>query len=260
MVQLQRLDMNFARFDFRSAVPVACSNIIFNFANGHFEQSILFAIGFKAHHVTFLDLICIHKLKVKLFDLAKVIKKAFPQIIHNVESYLTDTGCGTLFQKKSKKITKMFGTSKTIAIFAAVHAKNCICTYGFVAFFMFQIQCFTAIIRLSTLLVTTTHKLVTVLGGIRAVAFSLFINYLFFHSMPRTNENASEKKSSTLASASDGTTSVSIEAFNTEKNAKNEAYYFILSHGLYKHFVEFCRSYHSSSPNRDCVNCLISKI
>lgn len=49
------------------------------------------------------------------------------------------------------------------------------------------------------------------------------------------------------------------EAFEVEKNAKNEAYYFILSNGLLDQFADFCRNYHSRDPHKDCVEYLLSK-
>jgi len=46
-------------------------------------------------------------------------------------------------------------------------------------------------------------------------------------------------------------------AFNIEMNAKNEAYFFILSNGLYNQFADFCKNYHSSNPHKDCVNSIV---
>jgi hypothetical protein len=51
---------------------------------------------------------------------------------------------------------------------------------------------------------------------------------------------------------------VSIEAFNIEKNAKSQAYHFILSHGLYDRFAEFCENCHSDDPHRDCLEYLVN--
>lgn len=49
------------------------------------------------------------------------------------------------------------------------------------------------------------------------------------------------------------------ETFEAEKNAKNEAYYFILSNGLLDQFADFCRNYRSRDPHKDCVEYLLSK-
>lgn len=47
--------------------------------------------------------------------------------------------------------------------------------------------------------------------------------------------------------------------FEIEKNAKNEAYYFILSNGLLEAFKEFCKTYHSIDPHKDCVELLLKQ-
>lgn len=47
--------------------------------------------------------------------------------------------------------------------------------------------------------------------------------------------------------------------FEIEKNAKNNAYYFILSHGLLEEFSEFCNTYHSSDTHKDCVELLLKQ-
>ena len=44
-----------------------------------------------------------------------------------------------------------------------------------------------------------------------------------------------------------------------EMNAKNKAYYFILSHGYFKEFVEFNKTYHSENPHKDCVKSLLKQ-
>jgi hypothetical protein len=74
-------------------------------------------------------------------------------------------------------------------------------------------------------------------------------------------KNASKVNNSIPTSTPAGETrKSSYSKFLTEKNAKNKAYYFILSHGLYDHFAAFCKNYHSDDPHRDCLNILISKI
>jgi len=42
--------------------------------------------------------------------------------------------------------------------------------------------------------------------------------------------------------------------FNIEKDCKNQAYFFILSHGLYNQFVNYNRKNHSSNPHKNCVD------
>lgn len=48
--------------------------------------------------------------------------------------------------------------------------------------------------------------------------------------------------------------------FLIEKNAKNTAYFFILSNNLLEQFQQFCRNYNSTGPHRDCVEYLLTKL
>lgn len=110
-----------------------------------------------------------------------------------------------------------------------------------------------------------------------AVAF-LLSNTLKFHSgMPRTNEicvgakhsttstRRSSAKTASRVSNPDADQSIAdvlielTEAYKVEKDAKNKAYYFILSNGLLDSFADFCRDYHSCDPHKDCVEYLLSK-
>lgn len=61
-------------------------------------------------------------------------------------------------------------------------------------------------------------------------------------------------------STSDSAKTVSYRKFEIEKNAKNEAYFFILSHNLLNEFAEFCKTYHSNDPHKDCLEFLLSNI
>lgn len=71
-----------------------------------------------------------------------------------------------------------------------------------------------------------------------------------------------EKNRSTVSSTStsNSTKTVPYHDFEIEKNAKNKAYYFILSHNLLNEFAEFSKSYHSSDPHKDCLEVLLSEI
>lgn len=103
-----------------------------------------------------------------------------------------------------------------------------------------------------------------------AIAF-LLSNTLKFHSgMPRTNEICGGAKHSNTNARRSSARTASIpkskrtykelaEAFEVEKNAKNEAYYFIISNGLLDQFADFCRNYRSRDPHKDCVEYLLSK-
>ena len=53
---------------------------------------------------------------------------------------------------------------------------------------------------------------------------------------------------------------VSYRKYEIEKNAKNKAYFFILSHNLLNEFAEFCKTYHSNDPHKDCLEFLLSNI
>ena len=48
------------------------------------------------------------------------------------------------------------------------------------------------------------------------------------------------------------------QQFEIEKNAKNKAYYFIISNGLLKQYLEFAEDYRGNA-NEDCVK-LLSKL
>ncbi|EGG56539.1 hypothetical protein HMPREF9442_00541 [Paraprevotella xylaniphila YIT 11841] len=78
--------------------------------------------------------------------------------------------------------------------------------------------------------------------------------------MPKTNEIRVKANNSTRNFAPNSAKTVSYRKFEIEKNAKNEAYYFILSNGLLEAFSEFCKNYHSSDPHKDCLKALLSNI
>ena len=91
------------------------------------------------------------------------------------------------------------------------------------------------------------------------IAF-LLLNTLIFHSMTKTNEDASRAKNSTRTSTQTERNTVSREAFDVQMNATNTAYFFILSNGLFDRFAEFCENYRSDDPHGDCLRYLLSKI
>lgn len=62
----------------------------------------------------------------------------------------------------------------------------------------------------------------------------------FHFTMPKNNEIRVSAKYSSIYTAPNSATTVSIEKFNIEMNAKNRAYTFILSSGLLNEFAEFC--------------------
>jgi hypothetical protein len=90
------------------------------------------------------------------------------------------------------------------------------------------------------------------------VAFSILYT-LIFHYMPKTMKNASKVNNSSHTSTPAERNTVPYSKFLIEKDAKNEAYYFILSNGLFDRFKEFCKNYHSDNHHRDCLNVLSTK-
>lgn len=81
-----------------------------------------------------------------------------------------------------------------------------------------------------------------------------------------TNARRSSARTASRVSGNQGTDKSSeqllielAEAFEAEKNAKNTAYYFILSNGLLDQFSDFCKNYRSRDPHKDCVEYLLSK-
>lgn len=78
--------------------------------------------------------------------------------------------------------------------------------------------------------------------------------------MPRTSEIRVKANNSNRNFAPNSAKTVSYREFEIEMNAKNEAYYFILSNGLLEAFTEFCKTYRSSDPHKDCLDILMSNI
>lgn len=110
-------------------------------------------------------------------------------------------------------------------------------------------------IRLSNPMDTHTSYVYRFLAEREAIAF--FIITLQFRSMPRTNEIREGKKYSNARSTSNSRKTVPYREFETEMNAKNKAYLFILSHNLLNEFTEFCKNHHSDDPHSDCLSCLL---
>lgn len=75
--------------------------------------------------------------------------------------------------------------------------------------------------------------------------------------MPRTNEIRVKANNSSHNFAPDSAKTVSYTKFETEKNAKNQAYDFILRCGLLDAFTDFCKNYRSGDPHKDCLNNLL---
>lgn len=78
--------------------------------------------------------------------------------------------------------------------------------------------------------------------------------------MPKNNETRVKAKNSSHDFAPNSAKTVSYRDFEIEKNAKNKAYYFILSNGLLEEFAEFCKTYHSSDPHKGCSEFLLSNL
>ena len=48
--------------------------------------------------------------------------------------------------------------------------------------------------------------------------------------------------------------------FKIEMDAKNQAYYFILSNGLFDAFYLFCRTHDTSNPHDKCISVLCKEV
>ena len=77
-----------------------------------------------------------------------------------------------------------------------------------------------------------------------------------------TKELKLEQKRSTVTSISTPTSAktVSYEKFEIEKNAKNKAYYFIMSQGLIREFANFIRTCECSDSHAAIVDQLTQEL
>lgn len=48
--------------------------------------------------------------------------------------------------------------------------------------------------------------------------------------------------------------------FENEKNAKNEAYHFILSRGYYDEFIQFCKQNLGGDQHKACVETIVGQM
>lgn len=94
----------------------------------------------------------------------------------------------------------------------------------------------------------------TVLGG--TGGDSLFFTQITYPKMPRTGSNGENTKHSNVLSTSTGTKTVSRKDFISEMNAKNRAYLFIMSQGLFTEFAEFCKKCSYSDPHAAGIDLL----
>ncbi len=78
--------------------------------------------------------------------------------------------------------------------------------------------------------------------------------------MPRTGSIRVKANNSNHDFAPNSAKTVSYRKFEIEKNAKNTAYCFILSNGLFEAFTEFYKNHRSSDPHKDCLDVLLSNI
>ena len=65
-----------------------------------------------------------------------------------------------------------------------------------------------------------------------------------------------ERSTVTPDSRTSGAKSVFEQKFLIEKNAKNQAYLFIIQSGLMREFHDFCVSFRSADPFDECINLL----
>lgn len=74
--------------------------------------------------------------------------------------------------------------------------------------------------------------------------------------MPKTVKLSVERSTVTPDSRPCGAKSVFEQKFLIEKNAKNQAYLFIIQSGLMREFHDFCVSFRSADPFDECINLL----
>ncbi|MDR1221438.1 MAG: hypothetical protein LBL07_00980 [Tannerella sp.] len=149
------------------------------------------------------------------------------------------------------------------SIFAAFKPKNILMVFAVVAFFIaINAACYAAAIKGYQPLVGLPHCKVSKCSLARMGEDSLLlcIYFNFSPTMPKNGKYYGDAKYSNIAVTPTERNAVSIEKFNIEKSAKNKAYFFILSNGLYDRFSEFCKNYHSDDPHRDCLEYLIPKV
>ena len=185
--------------------------------------------------------------------MTKILKTELPRIQTN-KFFVTEKLRGNFF-------SKMFAHLKTYINFAAVFAKHSF--FGLIVCGIF-ISTNIAVYAVNTGYHSDgyyTERSVIVFGDTERVASSFlnFINFSFSF-MPNTMKDASRFKSTTPQSTSNSTKTVSRAAFNIEMKAKNTAFFFILSHGLFSQFADFCKHYNSNDPHSDCINYLLSHI
>lgn len=88
---------------------------------------------------------------------------------------------------------------------------------------------------------------------------ALLIFYSKFIAMTK-RMNLGEKRSTvTSTSTANSRKTVSYREYEIEMNAKNTAYYFILSNNLLNEFTAFCKNHHSDDPRTDCLEYLLSR-
>lgn len=89
----------------------------------------------------------------------------------------------------------------------------------------------------------------------------MYIYFKFFTKMPR-NENLGmgTKYSNAQTTLTAGEIAELYSKFLIEKNAKNEAYHFILAYGLFDLFLEFCKEHRGQDHHAECVKILLTKI
>lgn len=74
--------------------------------------------------------------------------------------------------------------------------------------------------------------------------------------MPKNVKLTVERSTVTPDSRPCGAKSVFEQKFLIEKNAKNQAYHFIIKCGLSREFHDFCVNYRSADPFEECIKLL----
>lgn len=92
-----------------------------------------------------------------------------------------------------------------------------------------------------------------------ATAFLVYVLQIL-HKMPRNENLGIGAKYSNTQTTPHSATTVPLSKFNVEKNAKNEAYHFILAYGLSDLFLEFCKEHRGQDHHAECLKILLTKI
>ena len=141
--------------------------------------------------------------------------------------------------------------------------RQCFVTIGVMGYFYahllaYILQRYMAV-KSRRMLITPSYKH-CLLRDREATAFFMF-NSIFFLKMPKTgNIGMSTKHSNAQTELSTDLIVELTSKYLIEKNAKNTAYFFILSNNLLKEFQKFCAQHKGVDAHQACLKFIKSKI